>query len=247
MGAERLTTIFVRHGESVFNHLNLAQGHADVPGLTTKGREQSEQAASSLVGCGADLVVTSDLVRARETALIIARALEVPLVSDPRLRERNMGAAEGQPVGEAAARTLGIVDGLVVDAGKAPAGGETLRDLSDRVRATIEDLYRLHAPGTIVVVTHGGFVRMARRWAGGGDLVGMPWSEVDNVAIWGASWRPGGNRMDHGWLEAQDLAVEVQLGDQALAQGLGPAETVGLALEAQVGVADSPLGQRGHH
>ncbi len=190
MGSGMLTTIFLRHGESVFNKLHLAQGHADVPGLTARGREQSEQVASSLVGAGVGLVVASDLARARETAQVIARRLQVRLVSDPRLRERNMGAAEGQPVGEAASRTLGIVDGLVVDAGKAPAGGETLRELSERVREMIEDLYHLHAPGTIVVVTHGGFVRMARRWADGGDLVGMGWSDVDNGAIWQVSW-PG--------------------------------------------------------
>lgn len=193
-----LTTIFVRHGESLWNRWGLVQGQSSAPGLTARGREQSRKVAVGLLGKGARLVVASDLSRAAETALIIAEHLELPLLSDPRLRERQMGVAEGNPVGAEASLTLGIIDEAVADADRAPEGGETLRQFAWRVSEVLGDLCRPPRRGVVVVVTHGGVLRMARHLAEGGEIVGMPWRDVDNGASWTWSWPSAPDRIRTG-------------------------------------------------
>ncbi|MBX6395401.1 MAG: histidine phosphatase family protein, partial [Alicyclobacillaceae bacterium] len=84
----------VRHGETVWNREQRLQGHQDIP-LTDKGREQARAVARRLSTEPWDLVYSSDLSRARETAEIIAKHCGVRVVTDPRLRERFYGRFEG--------------------------------------------------------------------------------------------------------------------------------------------------------
>ncbi len=184
----RSAVVFVRHGESGWNRAGRLQGQAaEAPGLTARGMVQARQVAASLVGAGARLVITSDLRRARETASVIASMLGVPLTYDRRLRERAMGVVEGRPAASVPPELLGIAGGVVHDVRCAPAGGETLEAMARRVRQFVADL-RSRVRGTIVVVTHGGVMRVARWQAGGGELEGMPWTGVANGTTWTLTW-----------------------------------------------------------
>ena len=90
----------IRHGQTDWNLDGLMQGRTDIP-LNDTGREQALVAASALSGERWDAVVSSPLVRARETAELIATALGVPLGgSYDELVEQDFGAAEGTPVSE---------------------------------------------------------------------------------------------------------------------------------------------------
>jgi broad specificity phosphatase PhoE len=183
-----LTTTFVRHGESVWNDLGLIQGQASAPGLSPTGWQQAEQTALWLRRLSADLLLSSDLARARETADVVSGVLGVPVRVDARLRERHLGVLQGLPVAAVDPLLYGVANGRVADPDVAPAGGETFRQFDWRVRSVLRDLIHSMGDATVLLVTHGGFIRMAKGCHEGSSLRGMPWSEVPNGAYWRVTW-----------------------------------------------------------
>ena len=91
---EATRLIAVRHGETAWNVEARLQGQIDIP-LNERGEEQARRAARSLADDRPDIVVSSDLARARATAETIASFNRVPLFLDPALRERSFGSFEG--------------------------------------------------------------------------------------------------------------------------------------------------------
>ena len=90
------TFVFLRHGESVGNAEARWQGQSDYM-LTEKGRAQARLLAErwKSEGMKFDLIISSPLLRAKETAEIIASALDAKLELDPILMERHIGEMEG--------------------------------------------------------------------------------------------------------------------------------------------------------
>jgi probable phosphoglycerate mutase len=188
-------TWFVRHGESTWNAAGLVQGQRNEPALTARGRRQIERAGRELLAAGleAECILSSDLDRARESALILARQLVVPVVLDRRLRERSFGTLEGAPRGALADGFDGIVDGAIDDPELRPEGGETLSEVLARVAAMIADGPPAGASWqNTVVVSHGGPIRMAVAWVAGQPLGGLRWDEVPNAALVGVPLPPSG-------------------------------------------------------
>ena len=171
----------VRHDESRWNRAHLTQGQSPAaPGLTRTGRRHAAAAAARLAGSGATLVLTSDLRRAVETAAPIAAWLAAPVRIEPRLRERALGVAEGQPADRACPADLGVTGGLVTDPDAAPAGGESVRQLYERVGGVLDDLLASAPDSRIVLVTHGGVVRVTLARLAGFGPAKMPWPPVPN-------------------------------------------------------------------
>jgi probable phosphoglycerate mutase len=149
----------IRHAESEWNALGLWQGQANPP-LSQRGRAQAEALASKLRIARFDALVSSDLLRARETAEIVAQAIGLPLVCDARLRERNLGAWSGLTHAEIASRwPVDFARVQARDLDVRPGGGESIRDVALRARGCFEDLARDGASGRIGVVAHGGVIR----------------------------------------------------------------------------------------
>lgn len=173
----------VRHGESTWNALGLVQGQLD-PGLSDRGHEQAVRCARSLAGeAKPEAVYSSDLRRALETATVIADALSLPLTIASELRERSLGDAEGHPTATLETRRSGIDEGIVVDADAAPFGGESVRELYERAASRVGQILSSH-DGDVVLVCHGGTVRVLLAWLDGVAPDAMAWPEVDNgVAI----------------------------------------------------------------
>ncbi len=147
--------ILVRHGRTTANANGLLQGRLDLP-LDDVGRAQ---VAASAVRVGTpDRVVSSPLLRARETA----DAFGLPYEVDPRWEELHYGIYEGvamSAVGEAVwARWRSDED-------FAPEGGESLRHLEARVRAACEDLLAEASERVVVVTTHVSPIKAAVAWA----------------------------------------------------------------------------------
>ena len=173
----------VRHGESTWNVLGLVQGHADVPVLTHRGAKQARRCARLLAGKPIGTIVSSDLQRAVQSALPIGRALHLPVSHAWRLRERSLGVAEGTPHAALPSDQLGIAGGRVVDADAAPAGGETVRQFYARLVACLSELLSDHPYGDIVLVGHGGVVRVVSAWLDGIEPEEMDWPEVTNGMV----------------------------------------------------------------
>ena len=92
----------VRHGQSTYNAQHLLAGSTDIP-LTDLGREQARVAGARAKTLGINLIVSSPLQRAYETACIIADEIgygSAAIITDSRLQERHFGALEGAPWSE---------------------------------------------------------------------------------------------------------------------------------------------------
>jgi 2,3-bisphosphoglycerate-dependent phosphoglycerate mutase len=135
------------------------QGQTDIP-LCDEGRTQAHALVDRLRGRGLVSVHTSDLSRARETAEIVARALNLPVVSDQDLRERGFGPFEGKTAAECA--TLGdIWERYVADRRCLPPGAEPDNEVVARmiraVESTAAALPDDHSAA--LVVSHGSSIR----------------------------------------------------------------------------------------
>ena len=178
------TLWLVRHGESTWNASGLVQGHATGPVLTDKGRREAARVIERLRAIRVGAIYTSDLDRARETASIVGCALHLPLHIDPALRERSFGAAEGHPLGALDPAASGIEFDRVVDAHARPPAGESLTDLYGRARAFITGLDLSEMDGDVLVVTHGGVIRVAEAYCNGISVEDMAWGPVPNASVW---------------------------------------------------------------
>lgn len=175
----------VRHGESTWNACGLVQGQATGPVLNAKGRAEAARVGEQLRGVRVAAIYTSDLERARETASIVAATLGLPPQIDRALRERSFGVAEGHPLRELEPAVSGIELNRVVDAEARPEGGESLRQLYERVRDCITRLEARHPDGDVLVITHGGVIRVADAYCSGIAVDDMTWGPVPNATVRG--------------------------------------------------------------
>lgn len=147
---------FLRHGESLNNRMGLVNGWTDCE-LTELGLGQAMEAGELLAHCGIRRVHTSDLVRAKRTAEIVAEKLGIrEFHVHPGLRERNWGIFEGRPKKERPA----LYD--------TPEAGESWGHFVSRVSLTLENL---DLDETTLVVAHAGTFRIIRLVLGLGDEV----------------------------------------------------------------------------
>lgn len=143
--------LLLRHGQSEWNAVGRWQGQADPP-LSAVGRAQAV-AASRSIGV-VDAVVASDLVRACDTALVIAEAIGVgPVVLDAALRERDAGEWSGLTRSEIHRSWPGYLDSE-----RRPPGWESDDALLARVVPAIGRIAALAPGGAVLAVTHGGVV-----------------------------------------------------------------------------------------
>jgi len=141
------TLLFVRHGETDWNRQGRFQGSQDIP-LNEDGRAQARRLAAAWNESG-DVLVSSPLSRARETAEILSAALGLPLRNtDTRLAERSYGAGEGLTMAE---RNERFNDGAV-------PGIEPPEALRFRALNFLESVTLEHPGRRVVAVSHGGFI-----------------------------------------------------------------------------------------
>lgn len=146
---EAVTVVcLVRHGETDWNRLGRLQGQRDIP-LNAAGREQARHAGHALRADHWDALIASPLLRAWETALILADHLDVPPIEpDRRLMERNYGAAEGMLGAEARAA---FPDDRI-------PGMESREALRERSMAALADVLAGRIGQRVIVVAHGGVI-----------------------------------------------------------------------------------------
>ncbi len=149
----------LRHGESVGNQTGLLQGQSDFQ-LTSTGVEQANLLATAWksVDMKFDLIISSPLLRAAQTAEIIANYLKSPIEFDPNWKERNFGRLQGSELEEINHQTP-PVDFFHP---YAPIGGngESQLDLYTRASLALQNIIRQPA-GSYLVVSHGGILNKA--------------------------------------------------------------------------------------
>lgn len=170
-----LTIHLVRHGQTDWNVQGRMQGHSDIP-LNANGVQQAAVAAEALRGRPIGAVISSDLIRARQTAEPIAAVAGVELVLEPALRERGFGVAEGELETEIDQQLEGRFAELWADPDFTFDGGETRRQVYQRLAAFLEALLAAPPAAEIVLVSHGGALHVAR-----GFLEHIP---VEQLPVW---------------------------------------------------------------
>ena len=157
--------LVVRHGETDWNREGRWQGQGG-PGLNDSGRAQAAQIAARLARSRIDAIYTSDLARARETAVIIGDVTGHAPVPERGLREVDNGDWRGLTRAQVRQRNpTGYARWLRGESGW--TGGETYDEMHARVIATLDQLLARHRRGRIVLVSHGGAVRAIAAHAAG--------------------------------------------------------------------------------
>jgi len=130
--AKLVRLVLVRHGETAWNREKRVQGSSDIP-LSDNGIRQAELLASSLADEKIDIVVTSPLRRALQTASIINERLKAPLVADEDLKELDQGDFEGMGFMELMNIHSDFLKSWAADpASVSMPGGESLPALQER-------------------------------------------------------------------------------------------------------------------
>jgi broad specificity phosphatase PhoE len=142
------TILLARHGETDWNFERRVQGHSDRP-LNERGRAQARALADELEGEQIDAVYASDLVRAHETARLVAERIGLGVTVLPELREKNFGSWEGLTDREVLSRFPDAHRGAWGD-------GETSEDVDSRVVEALHRIAAAHPEGRVLVVAHGG-------------------------------------------------------------------------------------------
>jgi glucosyl-3-phosphoglycerate phosphatase len=184
-----------RHGNTDWNATGRVQGQTDVP-LNDLGVSQAAAAAALLVRFKPDILVSSDLVRAADTAATLAAVGNLSVSFDSRLRERHFGEWQGSTMDEVAVARP--EEYARWKAGETFIGGgvETLDDLGKRVAEGFTAAAELApAGGTVVVATHGAAARQ-----GVGHLLGWPAEPLRTLrALQNCHWAELSHEPDRGW------------------------------------------------
>lgn len=167
--------VFETHSTSTDNESGLATGWLQGE-LAESGKQQAEELGARRRADGISAVFTSDLRRAVETAEIAFGDTSIPVFRDWRLRECNYGELNGMPSAELEAERSRRVD-------EPYPGGESYRDVVNRMRAFLDDLPVEYDGGRIVVIGHS-----ATRWALDHLLSGKPLEEVVGPFDWQEGW-----------------------------------------------------------
>ena len=148
---------FIRHGETVWNVENKICGATDIE-LTDRGHEQAIETGKNILEMGikADIILTSPLVRASETARHISEMTGIPMQVEPRLIEQNFGRYESTPR-----------DGLeFFEAKKHMASrygtGESMLQLAQRIYNLLDDIKA--GDKECILVAHNGIARIVESY-----------------------------------------------------------------------------------
>lgn len=150
----------LRHAKTAYNIEKRYAGSIDIP-LCDKGRQQAHEAAAKLKLLRFDVVITSRLRRAYETAQIIADGT-VPIVRTGLCNERNFGILEGLTWDDV--QTL-VPPVLLISVGNDlhtvnPRDGEPFEDVWERAKSFRRFLFRRYRGRSILIVSHGVFLQM---------------------------------------------------------------------------------------
>ncbi|MFN4033346.1 MAG: histidine phosphatase family protein [Fimbriimonadales bacterium] len=180
-----LKVYLVRHGQTAWNQVGRIQGHSDTP-LDAIGRRQASQAARWLAERVQHprAIYSSDLQRAFHTAQAIAQAVNAPLHPDPALRERHWGLWEGLTSAEVQQQFPDhhftyLYDPMV----GTPPDAEPMSDFWTRVQYFGQRLLQTHPDGEVIVVGHGGSLRILLCEALAGDVQTYRRIRLDNASV----------------------------------------------------------------
>ena len=179
------TLLLIRHGQSSTNAGRVFTGQLDVP-LTDTGKEQAEKTADFLrQRWEIDRIYASDLCRARDTAECLSAVLGQQITCLPGLREMDAGHWTGRRLADISREEPEAFSLWQQDIGRAVCpGGESVAELSRRIRDTLEQIAYQSCGKTAAVFTHATPIQAMQAMLRFGSLENMKqYRSVGNASV----------------------------------------------------------------
>jgi broad specificity phosphatase PhoE len=181
------TLLLTRHGETDWNRDRRIQGHSDTP-LNDTGREQARELARALAEVELVAAYSSDLSRARETAEIAVAGRGIDVAALEELRERSFGSWEGLADRDVPTHDPEEYERWRAGLGDGAHDAEPHAELLERIRGAVDRIAAEHPAGNVLVVSHGGPLRVVHALAHGLDYLEhrhtIPFVENCALARW---------------------------------------------------------------
>jgi len=180
--------IFIRHGETEWNSQQRMQGHSNSD-LSSVGQAQIQALGQWMKNMPFDHIYSSDSLRAKQTAEAITQFSGNELKIDLRLREKNLGVFEGLTSEEARERHPEVF-GLFKTAGSKYVidEGESTQQLQDRALEIVDEIRIKHPEERVLLVTHGGFIRVVMKHSLGLSLEKPTRFLIRNTGVFRLVW-----------------------------------------------------------
>ena len=180
--------ILIRHGETEWNSQQRMQGHSDSD-LSSVGQAQIQALGQWMKNVPFDLIYSSDSLRAKQTAEAITQFSGHELKIDLRLREKNLGVFEGLTSEEARERHPEVFR-LFKTAGSKYVidEGESTQQLQDRALEIVNEIRIKHPEERVLLVTHGGFIRVVMKHSLGLSLETPTRFLIRNTGVFRLVW-----------------------------------------------------------
>ena len=180
--------ILIRHGETEWNSQQRMQGHSNSD-LSSVGQAQIQALGQWMKNVPFDLIYSSDSLRAKQTAEAITQFSGHELKIDLRLREKNLGVFEGLTSEEARERHPEVFR-LFKTAGSKYVidEGESTQQLQDRALEIVDEIRIKHPEEHVLLVTHGGFIRVVMKHSLGLSLETPTRFLIRNTGVFRLVW-----------------------------------------------------------
>jgi len=180
--------ILIRHGETEWNSQKRMQGHSNSD-LSSVGQAQIQALGQWMKNLPFDLIYSSDSLRAKQTAESITQFSGHELQIDQRLREKNLGVFEGLTSEEARERHPEVFR-LFKTAGSKYVidEGESTQQLQDRALEIVNEIRIKHPEERVLLVTHGGFIRVVMKHSLGLSLETPTRFLIRNTGVFRLVW-----------------------------------------------------------
>ena len=180
--------ILIRHGETEWNSQLRMQGHSN-SNLSAVGQAQIRALGQWMKNVPFDHIYSSDSLRARQTAEAITQFSGHTLQFDQRLREKNLGIFEGLTTEEARERHPEVFR-LFKTAGSQYVidEGESTQQLQDRALEIVDEIRIKHLEERVLLVTHGGFIRVVMKHSLGLSLETPTRFLIRNTGVFRLVW-----------------------------------------------------------
>ena len=180
--------IFIRHGETEWNSQQRMQGHSNSD-LSSVGQAQIQALGQWMKNVPFNQIYSSDSLRAKQTAEAITQFSGHEMKIDLRLREKNLGVFEGLTSEEARERHPEVFR-LFKTAGSKYVidEGESTQQLQDRALEIVEEIRFKHPEERVLLVTHGGFIRVVMKHSLGLSLETPTRFLIRNTGVFRLVW-----------------------------------------------------------
>ena len=142
----------VRHGETSWNAYKILQGHKPIE-LNERGREKARFLAEKVKNLEFDRIISSDLLRAKETAEIINEQVHKEIIYDARLRSVDYGNLEGRYIPDITQEEWRIYNST-----PEKFGAESVESVYNRIKSLFDELAKTDE--SVLIVAHGGALRV---------------------------------------------------------------------------------------